>query len=84
MTATLSMSLLIGFAFLPHFFDMGYAYEASKAVLSEVTKHPEHKIVLATTKHSNKSSIKLLTKLGFKFDKELEIENCKLQVYKNE
>jgi ribosomal-protein-alanine N-acetyltransferase len=73
----------IGFAFLPFYNNNGYAYEASKAVLSIVSKLPEYKIVLATTKSSNNSSIRLLTKLGFRFEKELEIETEKLHVYTN-
>jgi len=73
----------IGFAFLPDFNNRGYAYEASKAILSMVSELPEYNIVLATTKSSNKSSIRLLTKLGFRFEKEIEIENEKLHVYKN-
>jgi RimJ/RimL family protein N-acetyltransferase len=56
----------IGFAFLPNFAGNGYAYEAAKAVLTMVSKLPEFNIVLATTLFSNKNSIKLLTKLGFK------------------
>jgi [ribosomal protein S5]-alanine N-acetyltransferase len=74
----------IGFALLPDFKNKGYAFEASKAVLSMVSNLPEHNIILATTKPSNKSSIKLLTKLGFGFVKMIEIENEKLHVYSNE
>lgn len=71
----------IGFAFLPFFHNRGYAYEASKAVLSIVLQLPECNIMLATTRPSNNSSIRLLTKLGFRFEKEIEIEAKKLNVY---
>ena len=71
----------IGFAFLPYFTNNGYAFEAANAVLSMVSNLPEFNIVLATTLHSNKSSIKLLTKLGFAFEKEIEIENVKWNIF---
>ena len=73
----------LGFALLPDFSNKGYAYEAANAVLQMVSKLPEHHIVLATTLSSNKSSIKLLTKLGFRFEKEMEVETVKLHVYTN-
>jgi [ribosomal protein S5]-alanine N-acetyltransferase len=73
----------IGFALLPFHHNRGYAYEASKAVLSMVSKLPGHKIVLATTRPTNNSSVRLLTKLGFKFKKEMEIETKKLYIYSN-
>jgi ribosomal-protein-alanine N-acetyltransferase len=73
----------IGFAFLPSFTNHGYAYEASKAVLLMVSKLPEFNIVLATTRYSNKNSIKLLTKLGFRFEKENVLENEKMHIYTN-
>jgi [ribosomal protein S5]-alanine N-acetyltransferase len=74
----------IGFAFLPYFNNNGYAHEAAHAVLSMVSKLPEFNIVQATTRTSNHHSIKLLTKLGFRFEKEIEIENENLHIYTNE
>jgi hypothetical protein len=38
---------------------------------------------MATTVPDNLSSIKLLTKLGLHFDKEIEVESEKLRVYSN-
>ncbi len=73
----------IGFAFLPQYNNYGYAYEAAKAILLMISKLPEFKIVLATTLFSNKSSIKLLTKLGFRYEKENETENVKMHIYTN-
>jgi [ribosomal protein S5]-alanine N-acetyltransferase len=73
----------LGFALLPDFSNKGYAYEATNAVLQLVSKLPEHNIVLATTLSSNKNSIKLLTKLGFRFEKEIEIYNVTLHIYTN-
>jgi RimJ/RimL family protein N-acetyltransferase len=73
----------IGFAFLPFHHNKGYAYEASNAVLAMVSKLPEHRKVLATTRPSNTDSIRLLSKLGFKFEKKMELESKKLHVYTN-
>lgn len=73
----------IGFAFLPQHTNHGYAYEAAKAVLLMVSKLAEFKVVLATTLFSNRSSIKLLTKLGFRYEKENETENQKMHIYTN-
>ncbi len=73
----------IGFAFLPEYNGNGYAYEAAKKVLSIVSKNPQYAVVLATTIPQNINSIKLLTKLGLHFQKEIEVEKQKLHVYTN-
>lgn len=74
----------IGFAFLPQFNGNGYAYEAAKEILSVVSKNSDYHPVLATTLPKNISSIKLLTKLGLRFEKEIEVENEVLHIYTNE
>lgn len=71
----------IGFAFLPMFAGKGYAFEATKAVLSEIINNATHSHMLATTMATNYGSIKLLEKLGLKFEKEIEVENKILQLY---
>ena len=73
----------IGFAFLPEFNGSGYAYEAAKEVLSMASKTPGYYPVVATTVPQNAKSIKLLTKLGLHFEKEIEVEDEILQVYSN-
>ena len=73
----------IGFAFLPQHNGRGYAYEAAKKILSVVSSEPEHSTVVATTLPHNASSIKLLHKLGFHFEKEIEVGRERLQVYSN-
>lgn len=73
----------IGFAFLPEYNGKGYAYEASKKILSLVTAHPQHTKVVATTLPHNVRSINLLKKLGLQFDKEIEVGNEKLHLYSN-
>src|SRR6185437_7795512 len=62
----------IGFAFLPAYAKMGYAFEAASALLSYVRKEYGLNHLLATTITDNVSSISLLNKLGFKFDKEMK------------
>lgn len=59
----------IGFALLPQFAGKGYAYEAAAATMlygAETLKMPR---VLAIVSKENRSSQKLLTKIGLKFDR---------------
>ena len=74
----------IGFAFLPEFAGKGYGLEATGAVLNAVTRHPEHRTVLATTMPSNEASIRLLEKLKFQLTNELEHGGETLLIYSNQ
>jgi len=63
----------IGFALLPEFENKGYAYESSEAVVKfakDVLK--VHKLA-AITLPNNLPSVKLLEKLGMKFEKRINI-----------
>jgi RimJ/RimL family protein N-acetyltransferase len=71
----------IGFAFLPEFCNNGYAFEASKEVLTLVSNSDEYTPVLATTVPKNTNSIKLLNKLGLHFEKVMEVEGNVLHIY---
>ncbi|GAB3499391.1 GNAT family N-acetyltransferase [Spirosoma knui] len=71
----------IGFALLPEFMGLGYAYEAAERVLSAAKMH--YSPILATVVPQNSSSIRLLTRLGFQFAKEIDVETLKLHVYSN-
>ncbi|HEY5405575.1 MAG TPA: GNAT family N-acetyltransferase [Ginsengibacter sp.] len=73
----------IGFAFLPQFNGNGYAYEASKEILSMVSRNSDYTVILATTVPQNVNSIKLLTKLGLRFEKEIKVEKETLHIYSN-
>ena len=73
----------IGFAFLPEFKGCGYAYEAAEKVLSIASQREEFSTILATTIPQNIASIKLLTKLGLHFEREIEVATEKLHVYSN-
>ena len=71
----------IGCAFLSAFGNKGYAYEATKALLCNVIHSEEHSHILSITNPNNYNAIKLLKKLGLQFQKEIEAENEKLQIY---
>ncbi|MEL4178694.1 GNAT family N-acetyltransferase [Roseateles sp. PN1] len=59
----------IGFAFLPEFWGQGYAFEAAAAVLDLARTRLGLRRVLATVRPGNQSSIKLLEKLGLRYEK---------------
>ena len=57
----------IGFAFLPSFWQRGYAFEAASGVMSYAREVLGLKEIAAITTPGNVRSIKLLEKLGFQF-----------------
>lgn len=59
----------IGFALLPGFWSQGYAYEAAAAVMAHGKGALGLKRIVAITNPENHSSIRLLEKLGLKFDR---------------
>lgn len=59
----------IGFALLPGFWGQGYAYEAASAVMEHGKADLGLKRIVAITNPANQSSIRLLEKLGLKFDR---------------
>ncbi|MBL0339838.1 MAG: GNAT family N-acetyltransferase [Bacteroidetes bacterium] len=71
-----------GFAFLPEYGKQGFAFEAAAAVLNELEINSEYKQLLAITMQQNVSSIKLLEKLGFVFEKNMVIDNEELKMFK--
>jgi ribosomal-protein-alanine N-acetyltransferase len=64
----------LGFAFLPQFEQMGYAFEAAKKILELGLNEFKFKKICAITTKDNFSSQKLLKKLGFNFEKLVKIE----------
>lgn len=72
----------IGFAFLPRFSNKGYAHEATNAVLGYLVKNNVFTNILAVTLPENSSSIKLLRRLGLRFEKEIGMEDQTLHVYR--
>lgn len=71
----------IGFAFLPQYSKNGFAYEATIPVLYDAVNNHNHRQILGTTIKENTNSIKLLEKLGFNYEKEIENGKDLLLVY---
>lgn len=59
----------IGFAFLPDYTGQGYAYEIAKRTVQYALTQLEKEKILAITLPENSSSIKLLEKIGFRYQK---------------
>ena len=59
----------IGYALLPEFWSRGYAFESASAVLVYAGRMLGLKRVVAITNPENQSSIRLLEKMGFHFEK---------------
>ncbi len=75
----------IGFAFLPEFTGKGYAFEIANATIAFAKNKLKIKTIHAITLPRNKTSIKLLTKIGMKFVKPIFLPNDKdeLMLYSN-
>lgn len=71
----------IGFAFLPEHTRRGYAYEATIAVLNNLPADGKNERILATTIPENENSIKLLEKIGLRFEREIEVGGERLFVF---
>jgi len=63
----------IGFAFLPDFWNRGFAFEAANAVLSDARERLKLNRILAIVSPDNDASIKLLEKLGLRFERNVKL-----------
>lgn len=63
----------IGFAFLPKFWLRGYAVESSKAVLNYAREQLKLTRILAITSQNNQGSIRVLEKIGMRFQNLVEL-----------
>ncbi|MFC5474329.1 GNAT family N-acetyltransferase [Paraherbaspirillum soli] len=63
----------IGFAFLPRFWGKGYAYEAASAVMAYGRNTFGFDRIVAIASPDNHSSIKLIEKIGLKFEQMLPL-----------
>ena len=63
----------IGFALLPDFWNQGFAFEAAEAVLRDARERLEIQRILAITSLDNEASISLLQRLGFRFEKVVQL-----------
>jgi len=59
----------IGFAYLPDFWGQGFAFEAAKAVMNDARESLKLSRILAIVNPDNDASIKLLERLGLKFER---------------
>lgn len=59
----------LGYRFLPQFWGRGFATEASQAILKYGFEKLELKQIIAIAMKENKASIKVMEKIGMKFDK---------------
>jgi RimJ/RimL family protein N-acetyltransferase len=65
----------IGFAFLPKFCGQGYAYESARAVMDYGENTFGLNRLVAITVPENFSSIRLLEKLGFDFERTIKLSD---------
>ena len=73
----------IGYAFLPEFWFKGFAKEAMTAVLNHTREELHQKNCKAIVNPDNIASIKLLEKLNFQFEKNMEFgpEKTRVKLY---
>jgi RimJ/RimL family protein N-acetyltransferase len=78
----------IGFAFLPEFWNQGYAYESAAAVMRHARDVLRLDRILAITTPDNEPSGRLLGKIGLRFDRLIrlseEADEVKLFATENE
>ena len=63
----------IGFALLSDFYGKGFAFEAAAAVLQDAGDRLNFQRILAITSLDNEASIGLLQRLGFSFDRIMQL-----------
>jgi RimJ/RimL family protein N-acetyltransferase len=73
----------IGYAFLPRFWSRGYALEAARAVKAYARDAIGLKRLVAITDPANEGSIRVLEKLGLRFEKmvRLSAEDIELKLF---
>lgn len=71
----------IGFAFLPEFMGLGYAFEIASATIIYAKDKLNLKTILGITVPANKKSIRLLEKIGLRFSKTIFDKNEELRVH---
>lgn len=73
----------LGYAFLPKFWSQGYAFESAQAVMDHAKKVIGLKRVVAIVDPKNAGSIRLLEKLGMRFEKMVKLseEDIELKLF---
>ena len=71
----------LGFALLPRYWGERYAFEAASATLTHAKNELGISRVVAITSQDNDRSIKLLERLGFRFERNLPLAGEELNLY---
>ena len=71
----------IGFAFLPDFWNKGFAFESAAAVLKDARERLNLARILAITNQDNEPSIKLLQKLGLQIERVIKISTDSAELF---
>jgi RimJ/RimL family protein N-acetyltransferase len=71
----------IGFAFLPQYSGMGYAYESASATVKYAKVVLNIAELCAITISNNTRSIQLLERVGFIYSKKIQVEKEELSLY---
>lgn len=73
----------IGFAFVPEYWKQGFAFEAATAVMDYSRQTLKLKRVVAITSTDNESSIMLLERMGFTFERVINL-NGPVKLFRTE
>ena len=71
----------IGFAFLPDFWNKGFAYEAAAAMMTDARERLKLERILAITNQDNEASIKLLQKLGLHVERLIKMSTDSTELF---
>jgi RimJ/RimL family protein N-acetyltransferase len=70
----------VGFAFLPEYWNRGYAVESAAAVMKYARETLRLGRILAITTPDNEASAKLLGKIGLRFDRKIKLSEDAVEV----
>ena len=71
----------IGFAFLPDFWNKGFAFEAAAGVMKDARERLNLPRILAITNQDNEASIKLLQKLGLHIERTIKMSTDSAELF---
>jgi RimJ/RimL family protein N-acetyltransferase len=74
----------LGFSFLPEYWSQGYALESARAVMRHARETLGLGRILAITTRDNAPSMRLLDKLGFRFERMIALGNEELRLFASE
>ena len=74
----------IGFSFFPDYWSNGYAQESARAVMDHARQSLDIGRILAITTQDNEPSMRLLGKLGFRFDRMVTMGAEELRLFVSE